>query len=234
MGRALTVICAGAALLAGPTAASAEGDPLRGAEIYRACAVCHSLEPGVHLTGPSLAGLLERPAGSAEGFERYSDDLRNAEFHWEAGSLDAFLADPRAMFPGTYMTFRGIEDPAARADLVAFLRAATAPGGAESMVEQGIIPEGLARGQVPPPLGDAPPEARIAAIRHCGDTFFVTTEAGSEIPVWEKNVRIKIDGAETGPPAGVPVLLGAGMQGDRVPVIFASLEDMRRFLAEKC
>jgi cytochrome c len=188
----------------------------------------------VHLTGPSLAGLLERPAGAAEGFERYSGDLRKADFHWEPGSLDAFLADPKAMFPGTYMTFPGIDHPAARADLVAFLTAATAPGGAEEMVEHGIIPEGLARGQVPPPLADAPPEARIAAIRHCGDSFFVQTEAGAEIPVWEKNVRIKIDSAETGPPAGVPVLLGAGMQGDRVSVIFGSIEEMRRFLAEKC
>ena len=44
-------------LLAVAPAAMAEGDPELGAQAYRACVACHSLEPGLHLTGPSLAGL---------------------------------------------------------------------------------------------------------------------------------------------------------------------------------
>ncbi len=49
-----------------------------------------------------------------------------------------------------------------------------------------------------------------------------------------KERRIKIDSAETGPPPGVPVVLGAGMMGDRISVIFASIDDLRSFLVEKC
>ena len=233
MGRALTLVVAGAALL-GATTALAEGDPARGLEGYRSCAFCHSLEPGLHLTGPSLAGLMNRPAGTADGFGRYSEAFRDADFDWEAGTLDAFLADPQLMFPGTYMTFPGIEDAGARADLVAFLMAATQPGAAEKLVEAGFLPAAVMRGQAPEPVGDAPPEARVSAIRHCPDTYHITTEDGVQKPFWEKNVRIKIDSAETGPPPGVPVMVASGTAGDRVSIVFASREDLRRFLEAEC
>ena len=39
-------------------AAFAGEDAERGAKAYRACVACHSLEPGRHLTGPSLANVL--------------------------------------------------------------------------------------------------------------------------------------------------------------------------------
>ena len=71
-------------------------------------------------------------------------------------------------------------------------------------------------------------------MRHCSDSFIITTVDGVETPIWKKNVRIKIDSAETEPPAGVPVVLGAGMRGDRISVIFASLDEMRTFLQESC
>ena len=224
---------AGAALL-GATTASAQGDPRRGLEVYRSCVFCHSLEPGLHLTGPSLAGLMERPAGTAEGFGRYSEALREADFDWEAGTLDAFIADPQLMFPGTYMTFAGIEDPGARADLIAFLTAATQPGVAEQLVEAGFLPAAVMRGQAPEPLGDAPPDARVSAIRHCPDTYHITTEDGVQKHHWEMNVRLKIDSTETGPPPGVPVVVASGTGGDRVSVVFASRDDLARFLEAEC
>lgn len=37
--------------------ASAEGDALRGARVFNACASCHSIQPEEHMTGPSLAGV---------------------------------------------------------------------------------------------------------------------------------------------------------------------------------
>lgn len=233
MGRVFASVAVGAALLA-PGAAAADGDPARGAEVYRACAACHSLVPGMHLTGPSLSGLIGRAAGTAEGFVRYSPALRDADFDWEQDTLDAFVKDPQVMFPGTYMAFPGIPDDMQRADLVEFLALATAPDGVERAIADGLIAPQIASGQVPPMLGDPPPEGRITSIRHCRDSYFIATADGSETPFWEKNVRIKIDSAETGPPAGVPVVLGAGMRGDRVSVIFSSLEDLREFLQEEC
>ena len=39
-------------------------DATEGAQLYRACAACHSLTPDRNMTGPSLAGVWGRKAGS--------------------------------------------------------------------------------------------------------------------------------------------------------------------------
>src|SRR3546814_10706746 len=77
-------------------------------------------------------------------------------------------------------------------------------------------------------IRDAPPAARVTAMRHCGDSYFISTGDGRETPYWEKNIRLKIDSVETGPPPGVPVILQAGMGGDRFSVVFSSLTDITR------
>jgi cytochrome c len=221
-------------LLTAPVLAHAAGDPVRGAEIYRVCVACHALAPGLHLTGPSLGGVWMRAAGAAEGFARYSPALRGAGFSWDSAALDAWLADPQAMLPGTTMAFPGIADPAFRADLIAFLERAGAPRGAEQLVREGVIPEIYLSAQAPEPLRDAPPEARVTAVRHCGDGYAIETADGRESLYWEQNIRLKIDSAETGPPTGVGVIVGAGMQGDRFSVIFASLADLVALVSEDC
>ena len=50
----------------------------------------------------------------------------------------------------------------------------------------------------------------------------------------EFNLRFKTDSSRLGPEAGKPALLPAGMQGDRAQVIFASPEDLKRFLVAQC
>lgn len=216
------------------SAALADGDARRGAQVYRTCVACHALEPGLHLSGPSLDGFMERVAGTAEGFVRYSTGLRGADFSWNAAALDGWLKDPAGMIPDTYMTFRGIGDPQARADLVAFLEIAGQSGGGRKVVDEGLIPAGWLRAGAHEPIGDPPPEMRVTAIRHCGDSYFIKTQDGRETPYWEKNIRLKIDSVETGPPAGVAVIFGAGMGGDRFSVIFSSLADLNHLVTERC
>ena len=46
---------------------------------------------------------------------------RDDGLRWDAKRLEAFLADPAAMFPGLWMSMRGIEDAAERQALVRFL-----------------------------------------------------------------------------------------------------------------
>lgn len=206
----------------------------RGRDLYGACAVCHALAPGLHTSGPSLAGVTKRPAGTAEGYARYSSALQDAGFMWDEAALDAWLAEPQAIIEGTYMSFRGVEDAGARADLIAFLMQATKPGAAMLMATRGEIPVAYVRGPEPRRLADAPDFARISAIRHCGDSFFIATADGAETPYWEKNVRLKFDSQQTGPPSGAPVIVGSGMQGDRVSVIFSSLGELQGFISEDC
>lgn len=214
--------------------AQADGNPQRGAMVYGACAACHSLEPNLHLTGPSLAGLWEKKAGTQADFPRYSNALKQKDFVWNDATLYAWLANPQAFVPGTYMTFRGIHDEKQRNDLIAFLKIAMGPAGAKSAVAQKLIPADEARGQAPEPLENAGPEERVTAIRHCQNTFFVTTADGKERPFWELNLRLKVDSSSSGPKSDKPALLPAGMQGDRASIVFSSPAEIGKWIVEKC
>ena len=75
------------------------------------------------MPGPNLSGLIGRKVGSDPAFD-YSPVLRKANadgLSWDAGQLDRFLADPAEMFPGLWMSIRGVEDAADRNALVRFL-----------------------------------------------------------------------------------------------------------------
>jgi cytochrome c2 len=117
----------GLLLLAATHRAEAAGDPDAGAQVFRTCAACHTLEPGLHRTGPSLANVFGRKAGAAEGFHRYSDAPKSADLVWREDTLSTFLANPQTFLPGNRMTFPGITDAQARADGIAYLETAT-PG----------------------------------------------------------------------------------------------------------
>lgn len=230
---ALAVVAAVLALAA-LNRAHADGNPQRGAMIYGACAACHSLEPNMNLSGPSLAGLWGKKPASAADFPRYSGALKmKQDFVWDEVSLYAWLADPSAFVPGTYMTFRGIPNDKQRNDLIAFLKLAMAPDGAKSVVAQRLIPAEEARGQAPEPLENAGPDARVTAVRHCHNTFFVSTADGKDHAFWELNLRLKVDSGPTGP-KGKPVLLPSGMQGDRASLVFSDPTEIGRSIEEKC
>lgn len=95
-----------------------------GARLFEPCRACHSLDPAAQgMPGPNLSGLVGRKVGSDPAFD-YSPALRKArdeDLIWDASRLDAFLADPAKMFPGLWMSMRGIEDAAERQSLVRFL-----------------------------------------------------------------------------------------------------------------
>ena len=107
-------------LLLLPVSASAED----GAKLFTPCRACHSLDPADQgLPGPNLSGLIGRKVGGDPAFD-YSPALRKAggeDLRWDAQRLDRFLADPAEMFPGLWMSIRGVEDAADRAALVRFL-----------------------------------------------------------------------------------------------------------------
>ncbi len=210
------------------------GDPERGGQIYRNCVSCHALQPGVHSSGPSLAGLWGQSPGSAKDFKRYSKELRGAKFVWDADTLNAWIADPGALVPGTFMNFRGIQKDQHRADLIAFLKIAMAPGGAEVVIGRNLVPREYTEGQIPSPVKSLPSSAQVKQVRHCGDSYFVTTADGRETPYWEMNVRLKLDTRTTGPAANKPMIVGAGMVGDRVSIVFSNVAEIPRFVVEKC
>lgn len=98
----------------------------RGERIYERCAGCHSIE--VNRTGPQHCGLFGRRAGTAPGYDGYSQALRDSRIVWSERTLDGFLQEPTKAVPGTTMGYAGVEDARERADLIAWLREAAAPG----------------------------------------------------------------------------------------------------------
>jgi len=206
----------------------------KGAPAYRLCAACHSLQPGVHLSGPSLADRWKQRVATVGDYGRYTAALKQQDFDWDEITLNAWIADPQAMVAGTTMTFRGIERDDTRSALIEFLRLALAPGGAEKVVKEGLISAAMAQGQIPPDLSLVGPNQRIAHIRHCRDAYYIATANGAEFPFWETNVRIKTDTSARGPKRGEPVLHRSGMVGDRVSVVFSSLAEMKALISEEC
>jgi cytochrome c len=100
------------------------GDAQRGAQVFAQCKICHSLEAGRNMIGPSLHGLIGRRAGSVSGFA-YSPAMKNANVTWNDDTLSKYLADPKAFVPGDKMVFVGIKDPSKLGDLLAYLNQAT-------------------------------------------------------------------------------------------------------------
>ncbi len=70
--------------------------------------------------GATLFKIVGRPAGKADGFH-YSAGFAEANFVWDDGKLDAYLANPQAMVPGSNMAYRQPK-PETRAAIIAYLK----------------------------------------------------------------------------------------------------------------
>lgn len=110
-----------AAITAPATAGPGAAEIAKGKAQFLRCQSCHSIDPKVQRgIGPNLANIVGKPAGQQDGF-RYSRGLTNAKFSWTPEKLDAFLAKPRSVVPGTTMVFAGMPDAKARKALIAYL-----------------------------------------------------------------------------------------------------------------
>jgi cytochrome c len=99
----------------------ASADVSRGSDSAKKCATCHTFEKGGRtLAGPPLWGIVGRQKGSVAGFN-YSSGMKQAGGNWTIADLFNFVTNPKAMVPGTAMSFTGITRPAERADLMAYL-----------------------------------------------------------------------------------------------------------------
>ena len=111
------------ALLGSAATWAADGDLARGEAVYQRCLACHSLEH--NRVGPRHCGLFGRRAGSLPGYA-YSTAMKKYGVTWNDETLDHFLQNPLQAVPGTKMGYAGVKDAGERADLIAYLKAATA------------------------------------------------------------------------------------------------------------
>lgn len=97
------------------------GDAANGRRVFTQCMACHAVQEGRNMAGPSMFGIVGRPAGTVEGF-RYSDANANSGIVWTEPTMFAYLEAPQQFIPGTIMAFPGLRDPQDRADVIAYLK----------------------------------------------------------------------------------------------------------------
>lgn len=110
-------------VIAGIAAAGRAGaqDAAAGAATFKSqCAICHAVAPDKNQVGPSLFGIVGRPAGISPGY-RYSAATRNSGLTWDTETLDRYVTSPATVIEHTSMTYGGLRDPRTRADLIAYL-----------------------------------------------------------------------------------------------------------------
>jgi cytochrome c len=80
------------------------------------------------LSGPNLLGVLGRRAGGLSGFD-FSPAMIEAgrcrHVVWTRKTLDAFLADPQRLVPGTTMGVPGLSRAEERRDVIDYLEQAS-------------------------------------------------------------------------------------------------------------
>jgi cytochrome c len=103
------------------SSAQAAGDPEKGANAFKRCAICHSAQAGgPNKVGPNLFGIIGRKAASVMGY-MYSMAMESAGFVWTEGQLISFLQHPQQVLPGTKMPFSGLSSIDDASDIVAYL-----------------------------------------------------------------------------------------------------------------
>ncbi len=123
-------------------------DAAAGEKTFRACGACHSADKGVNKVGPSLYDVVGRDVASIADFS-YSDAMQAVEGDWTPEHLFHFLENPKAVVPGTKMSFAGLKDPQDRVNVIAYLN------------QHGDAPVDLTAGIEPlaPPTGEGAGEA---------------------------------------------------------------------------
>jgi cytochrome c len=104
---------------------AAHADAKRGERVFQRCYACHSVVAGeTKLPGPNLHGVLGRRAGTLPGFA-FSPAMIAAGaggLTWTRATLDAYLANPRAVVPGTEMGMPGgLPSAVDRQDVIDYL-----------------------------------------------------------------------------------------------------------------
>lgn len=100
----------------------AKADPAKGAETFKKCQTCHTInQGGPNGQGPNLYATVGEPIAKGKNGFAFSSALAGIGGNWTFDQLDKWLTSPRKFAPGTKMTFAGLSDPQDRANVIAYL-----------------------------------------------------------------------------------------------------------------
>lgn len=110
-----------AGMMVSPVQADEAAMAAAGADVFKRCEACHSVDSSKNAFGPSLIGVVGRQAASLPRFA-YSDALRQSGITWTEDNLRQWVADNTKLVPGTRMRHVAITDTAEQDYLIAFLK----------------------------------------------------------------------------------------------------------------
>jgi len=127
------------------------------------------MDAGKNLLGPSLAGIMDRKAGTESAYN-YSPAMKQSGLVWDGKTLDAYLADPQKLVPGNKMPFPGLKTDHDRADIIAYLAAGAQPAPAPKPADQPA--SGATAQNTPAPASQPPQSAPGADITYIPDARY--------------------------------------------------------------
>jgi len=123
-----------AALVASAALASpalADGDAVKGIDVFKKCMACHDAVEAKDKVGPNLVGIVGRTAGTLESFaSKYSQAMKDAGaggLVWDEANIATYLKDPKGFMKGNKMAFAGLKKDDEIADVIAYLKADPKP-----------------------------------------------------------------------------------------------------------
>lgn len=125
MKKAAGILGFTAAMTIGMALAHAAGDAAEGEKVFKKCKACHVIDSDKNRLGPTLKGVIGRTSGSVDGF-KYSSAMTDAGITWDETTLDAYLADPKGYVPKNKMAFPGLKKEEDRANVIAYMKEASA------------------------------------------------------------------------------------------------------------
>jgi len=100
----------------------ASADPAKGAEVFKKCAACHTInQGGANGIGPNLYATVGEGVAQGKGGYAFSEALKSVGGVWDFDKLNAWLTSPRKFANGTKMTFAGLGNAKDRADVILYL-----------------------------------------------------------------------------------------------------------------
>ena len=83
-------------------------------------------------------------------------------------------------------------------------------------------------------LKAVPPDHQVEGVNYCKGMYRLKLKDGSTSDFKEFDLRFKTDSGPTGPNPGSPVLIPAGMAGDRAFLVFAEPDEMKTAVKKAC
>ncbi len=178
----LSALCVGWLSMSSPVLAQTdEIDVAKGEKLYRQCQGCHAVgTEAVNGFGPQLNGVYQRGIGGVENYD-YSAAFKKAidyGLQWNDETLDAFLAAPASLIPGTRMAFPGVASKADRSVLLDYL----------NLIDvDGVLPKSE---KIPREVRPEPkiPAADFAQPAH-GNLHLGRAALAEEVAAWDIDVR---------------------------------------------